>query len=526
MNMELTWWSVSFATLTLFLVSRIQKFSNGKRALDNLPGLTVPFSPFAVPGVLIPTTWWNPGIEFGWRWKNFLYKRFNSETISMVPFIFGRPTIVTSNIDVAKQILGGSNKTPFGKPGVDDRGPLGYWGLNLLLTEGDMWRAHRRIVGPAFSQKLYEFVWNESLHLYSEMVVHEGFEGKKVVDIPKIQKITFNFAFLIIGRCGFDFPFSWTERIGAGKGSMSFPDAMRIFTRDLRLLQLPKMIRSLPITRMKQVNAALMELQSFMEKKIAEKESEVKDNGGEIEKDDIFSMLVQANHAESDAKLKLDDSELISNVFIMLLAGHETTAQSLAITLACLARYPERQQEVYEQIISVVGNDRDPTFEDMPKLNKVQACFYEALRMFPIAFAVTRDALEDGILNLSQSTDDGITSIAVRKGTHIIVDLIGLHRNANLFEDPDEYKPSRWYDVSNESEALAAFGLGQRSCIGRKFAITESICLISMFLRDWKIEPLTNPGESVDQWFERLSQAKVMLTLTVGEVGLRFVRRS
>ncbi|KAF8994052.1 cytochrome P450 [Cyathus striatus] len=520
MSICLSWYPAWLTTLLAVAVfSMTQKIANGKHAVDKLPGLTTAFAPFTLPGVLLPTTWWNPGIEFVWRWKSFLYKQYNADTFSIVPFLIGSPTVVTSNIDVARQVLGNSNKTTFGRAELDE-GALGYWGINLFSAQGDTWRKHRRIVGPAFSQELYELVWNESLHLYSEMLAAEGFEDKKVVEIPKIQRITFDFAFLVIGRCGFGFPFSWTEQIESNRSGMSFPDAMHIFVKYMQILQLPKMIRRLPISRFKQLNASITVLKRFMERKIVEKEDNIKMNGEELNREDIFSSLIEANHAEADAKLKLDDSELISNVFLMLVAGHETTAHTLAATMACLARYQEQQQEIFEEVNSVIGNDRNPMFEDFHKLNKVQACFYEALRMFPAGFASIREAKVDSVLTIPKPLGHESTTIA------IIVDMVGLHRDPRVFKDPEEYRPSRWYGDSNESETLAIFGLGQRSCIGRKFAVTESVCLIAMFLRDWKIEPLTKPGESVEQWFDKVSQARVVLTLAVGDVGLRFVRRA
>ncbi|KAF9007895.1 cytochrome P450 [Cyathus striatus] len=75
-------------------------------------------------------------------------------------------------------------------------------------------------------------------------------------------------------------------------------------------------------------------------------------------------------------------SELISDIFSMLLAGHESTATAPSATIAYLATYPDLQQEICEQIHFVLGSDSDPTFNDYAELNKVQTCFYERLRLF------------------------------------------------------------------------------------------------------------------------------------------------
>jgi len=92
-------------------------------------------------------------------------------------------------------------------------------------------------------------------------------------------------------------------------------------------------------------------------------------------------LRVRANEQEK-GKLRLDDQEVIGNVFILLFAGHETTAHMFSATLALLSLHPDIQNEIVEQIVSVVGYDRDPRYDDYSNLDKVLSAFYEALRMF------------------------------------------------------------------------------------------------------------------------------------------------
>jgi len=66
---------------------------------------------------------------------------------------------------------------------------------------------------------------------------------------------------------------------------------------------------------------------------------------------------------------------------------------------------------------------------------------------------------------------------------------------------------------------------GPRQCIGRKFATTEAVAFLTLLLRDWKVEPLLNDGETNDQWKERVMQGKLLLTLGIRNVPLRFIRR-
>ncbi|KAF8994048.1 cytochrome P450 [Cyathus striatus] len=342
------------------------------------------------------------------------------------------PSIITSDLDVAQQLLVGSNKSDYRKADPELQGVMSYWGISVLVAEGDVWKKHRRIVGPAFNNDLSSNVW-----------LSKSWEDKKSFEVTSVQRLMSKFAFFLIGRCGFGFPFSWADSPNDVTGKITSPQAMRIFIDDIHLLHLPKWTLRLPFKKFKHMKECLAELKQFMELNIKEKEDKIKTNDGHGSSKDIFTMLVQANHLEKDKKLKLDDvefSSFISDVFIMLLAGHETTAY--------LAQYPDCQQETFEQVI---GADRDPIFEDHPKLNKVQACFYEGIRLFS----------RDIILHVPNAHGrEGTTTIAAQKGTQMVVDMVGLHLNPKHYEDPEEFKPSKWYNISNKSESVVGFGLG------------------------------------------------------------------
>lgn len=96
--------------------------------------------------------------------------------------------------------------------------------------------------------------------------------------------------------------------------------------------------------------------------------------------------------------------------------------------------------------------------------------------------------------------------------------------NPNVFDNPEEFRPSRWY--GKRDAEMIGFGVGSRACLGRKFALTEAICLITLILRDWKIEPVLEEGETFTSWRARVLQSRVVgLTFGVKSVPLKFTRR-
>lgn len=384
-------------------------------------------------------------------------------------------------------------------------------------------------MGPAFSNKTYALVWNRTVRTYREMIEAEGWSdlSRQVFDEPVVQRLTFKLALLIISVCGFGFDsFSWSEPPKDENREMGVQESLRVFTETIMISTMaPKWFWKLPIALIREMRKAHETLREFMHNQIANRKMEVR--SGAPPRHDVFSMLVHANEEEG-GKLPLDDTELIGNVFILLFAGHETTAHTLAATLGLLALHQDIQEDILQHILDIVGPTREPTFEDYDALYKVLGAFQEASRMFPAGYLMIRVPTEDTILTIPNPVgEEGSRTFPIRKGQRVIVDVIGLQYNPRYFSEPEKYQPSRWYgDATSPDAEFSAFGFGPRQCIGRKFATTEAVAFLTLLLRDWKVEPLLNDGETNEQWKERVMQAKLMLTLGVRKVPIRFIRRT
>ncbi|KAH9973784.1 cytochrome P450 [Lactifluus volemus] len=491
-----------------------------RKMVKGIPGPWVPFSPFSPLGASLPTCWWNPGVAWVWEWRWSFYKKWGSEIVSFVPFLLGPPLIFTSSLEVARQILTGGNHLMWAKP-IE-------WGTNLITSDKDDWRRHRRIMGPAFNASTYSIVWAETSRVYRDMISVEGWAKKDLVTLGAVQAYTTRLAFLVISTCGFGLPFRWEEPTETDDGGMSIQKAMRIWvnTSVVRLLT-PSWAYKLPIKRLHDAAMASRVLRGHLTELISERRAELNsdDTDRGIARKDIFSLLVLAS--EEDSKFQLSDDELMGNVFGMMFAGHETTAYSLASTIGFLGLHSDIQEDLYEQIVEVVGHDREPTFEDFPRLEKVAHAFYEALRLYPAGYILPREATEDIILNIPNADNQpGTRQVPIPKGLSVIVDVTGIQYNPRYFPDPYKYDPSRWRGVIAESEEITAFSVGPRTCIGRKFAVVEAVCFLTLLIRDWMIEPIMNPGETGEQWRDRVMQANVRITLSVKAFPIRLRRRN
>jgi cytochrome P450 len=131
--------------------------------------------------------------------------------------------------------------------------------------------------------------------------------------------------------------------------------------------------------------------------------------------------------------------------------------------------------------------DRAPTFDDLKKLPYTLAVFKEAMRLYPPAYIVARRSLEDV----------GIGRHLVKKGSIVLVNIIGLHRRADVWPDPERFEPERFLGDKEKQLPRCAympFGAGPRVCIGNHFALMEGHILLATIARRLRFE-LTSTKE-------------------------------
>ncbi|KAF9243485.1 cytochrome P450 [Melanogaster broomeanus] len=534
-------WTTSVTTIAAILVfSRIVKLVDGIKAVGSLPGLRIPAEPLSIPGAILPETLWNPGLLFTWTWRKNrnVYRHYGRDTVSIVPFIYGVPTLYTRSMEVARQVItAGHNSGAFGKSDSKGGGLL-FWGPNIVANEGEQWRKYRKIATPAFNNGTYAFEWEASQRLYAEMVSAEGWSSKDVIEVPSIQALTFKFTLVIFASVGFGLPFTWSDS-PARQGEMTVQECFQTIVRtNMFAITAPEWVWKLPFGWVRRTRHAYDTMRAFMQSQISVRREDMRSRGEKKPARDIFSLLVRASGDEG-GKMGLDDKEVIGNLFSLMLAGHETTAYTLSATLGFLALNAGVQDEIVAQVRDVTRESDNGVLllEDYGKLDKVLAAFYEGTRLFPSVLFLIREAKQDTVLNVSDGEESRM--LPVKKGTYIVVDMVGVQYNPRYFADPEEFRPSRWYKRNrgdanekelSESEEYTAFSVGPRSCIGRKFATTEAVCFLASLLRDWRVEPLlaTKPDgkvETQDEWRERIMQATMSVTMGIKDVPLRLVRR-
>ncbi|KAF9451960.1 cytochrome P450 [Macrolepiota fuliginosa MF-IS2] len=399
----------------------------------------------------------------------------------------------------------------FPKP-LDLYKAINLFGGNIVASDGDLWKKYRKISGPSFSEKNNKLVWEETLRIVDDLF-DNVWENKDAVVNHGVD-VTLPLALLVIGAAGFGQKVSWEDNTNEKPGNhkLTFREALHVTASELIFnFVLPNWIKSIPHPRLKKIKLATEELRVYMREMIRDRQaSEVED------KHDLFSSLIHANKEELEGA-SLTEEELMGNIFIFLVAGHETTAHTLSFTFALLALYPEVQEKMLKHIRSVIPNGRRPTYEDMTNLTYVMAVYNETLRMFSPVSSVSKMAPEDTSMVVGNCFNDETKRIPIPKGTQITINVPGVQRNPRYWEKPNEFIPERFLGEWNK-DALVAFSVGPRACLGRKFNETEGVAALTSIISQYKVELQDEPQfkhETFEERKNRILTTKLVLTLSM-----------
>lgn len=203
---------------------------------------------------------------------------------------------------------------------------------------------------------------------------------------------------------------------------------------------------------------------------------------------DLLSLLLAAR---DDDGTGYGDTELRDEALVLLLAGHETTANALAWTLYLLAADPDAQARLHARVGEVLGERTEVVADDLDSLELVRAAFLEALRLFPSGSVLARRTLEPLALRWTdQGGEQRAATIAA--GAELMVSQWVPQRDpARWGDDAATFRPERMLGSASDRRhrySYLAFGGGRRVCIGRAFALQLATIALATFLARWRVE--------------------------------------
>ena len=344
-------------------------------------------------------------------------------------------------------------------------------GNGLLTSEGELHRRQRRLAQPAFHSQRLAFYAN----LMVECAVSAGngwISGQQYALDQEMMRLTLQ----IVGRT----LFSADVVNDAKEIGESLTKALRLFIGLNR--PLAQLIPPLRKRAEKKAARSRRELAVVLAKVIEEHRRQPDTY------DDMLSLLM-SSHDDMGAGY-MSDELLLDESLTLFLAGHETTANALTWTWYLLAQHPEVELRLRQEIESVL-NGRNPTLEDMPRLLYTGQVFREALRLYPPAWIIAREAV----------TAYRLGPYDVPPGATIFMSPYATQRDPRFWNDPQQFDPDRWRDevaAQRPKFSFFPFGAGTRVCIGEHFAMMEGILMIAALMQRWKFHLL--PDQKVELW--------------------------
>jgi cytochrome P450 len=196
---------------------------------------------------------------------------------------------------------------------------------------------------------------------------------------------------------------------------------------------------------------------------------------------DILDSLMDARDESSGRAFS--EEELLDQVAMLFLAGHETSASALAWGLHLLSHSPEIQKKMREEYAQVTDRGILQA-SHLRSLSLTQSVFRESMRLFPPV----------GFIARSVSQKDEIRDKNIKPGDSVVISPWLIHRHRALWDNPDSFKPDRFMrnasDTAHPSKsAFLPFGMGPRVCIGANFALQEAVLILSQLIERYEVLP-------------------------------------
>lgn len=326
-------------------------------------------------------------------------------------------------------------------------------GNGLLTNKGDFWMKQRRLMQPIFhKQRLQGFVQKiaeSTNNLLSE------WEGSSHVDVhSSMTKLTLDIVGQTLMSANVSGEFKKvTDAVGIVMEGM--------IGRTRSFVRLPYW---LPTER----NIAMKKNRAILDETIRDIISNRRADTRQY--DDLLTMLLEVEDA--DTAERMTDDQLRDEVITIFLAGHETTANALAFAFYLLAKHPDSGERIANEVKTVVG-DAELSYEQLNKLEYTTMVVKEAMRLYPPAWGIVRQA----------SKDDIIDGYKITKGDTIVLSPYAVQRNERVWAEPEKFDPERFSAERGKTihrYAWFPFGGGARLCIGNNFAMMEMQIIVAL----------------------------------------------
>ena len=364
-------------------------------------------------------------------------------------------------------------------------------GESVFLTNGETWKRQRRIIDPAFEggrlRDTFPAMWAageasvERLRPLADGTPQE------------VEVETSHAAADVIFRTLFSIPIE--DRVAT-----QVFDEFRDYQRTQPILNLAAFVRGpkwMPRFFRSETKLAAKSIRKLITGLTQSRLAAIETGSAP---DDLATKIMTTKDPQTGQAVSVE--EMVDQVAIFFLAGHETSASALAWTLYLLASNPDWQDRVADEAAKLTDD-----FSAVSKLRVTRDVFREALRLYPPVPMMVRET----------TCPEEFRNREVKEGAQVVLSPWHLHRHERMWDNPDGFDPARWGTENGKTcmrDAYMPFSSGPRVCTGAGFAMIEGVLLIAMLIRAYRFEIVTDrPPEPVAHLTVR-SKDGIWLTFT------------
>ncbi|HEF8752016.1 TPA: cytochrome P450 [Campylobacter jejuni] len=338
-------------------------------------------------------------------------------------------------------------------------------GESIFTTNGEVWKKQRELLRPSFEMTRINKVFNLMSEAVADMMDRfSKYPNHAIIEVD--EAMTFITADVI-------FRTIMSSKLDEEKGKkilnafVTFQE-QSVHTAMRRMFRFPKWL-SYVLGDRKRAKAGDVIRQVLSD--IIKPRYDMADNA---EFEDILVSLLLVVDADTNKRFSFE--EILDQVAMLFLAGHETTASSLTWTLYLLSLYPKEQEKAYEEITQVLQGGAIE-ISHLRQFKYLTNIFKESLRLYPPVGFFAREAKKD-----TQVRDK-----LIKKDSGVVIAPWLIHRHEEFWTNPHGFNPSR-FEGEYKKDAYLPFGVGERICIGQGFAMQEAILILANILKTYKLE--------------------------------------
>ena len=349
-------------------------------------------------------------------------------------------------------------------------------GNGIMTSEGDLWRRQRRMIQPAFHRRVLEqfgALIGDVNDRYAERWAALAARGEPVDITDETSELTLEIVLRSIFGADLD---RLKQELGGNPFAMVAKETNRDLKFAFRFRSLGKLILNL----------------------IARRRRESQEHF------DFLAMLMAAH--SRDTGESMSDAELIDEVMTLIVAGHETTAATLAWTWYLLGRHGEAAERVRAEA-DRAGHARPVTIEGAESLEFTRQVIQESLRLYPPGWLFTRRSIDSDVLG----------GYPIGPRTDVFISPYMLHRHPAFWDAPEQFRPERFAGPDAEERhrfAYIPFSVGPRHCIGEHLAMFEMLAHVQTISRRFRVERTCDAPVEFEAQINLRTRSNLMMTVT------------